>query len=82
MNVTRKSQVKIMGHWVRVPNCFIGRKWSAEKIARAEVQAERLGDLQNFVMKSPLFPLFVVSVFVGCLILSSWAIETVVDMLL
>lgn len=61
MNVTRKSYVKVMGHSVRVPNWVIWeRKWSPEKISRVEEQAARLGELQKFVMASPLFPFVVV----------------------
>lgn len=41
----------------------MSRKWSAEKIARVEAQAERIGELQTFVMKSPLFPTACVVVF-------------------
>jgi hypothetical protein len=39
---------------------FSRKRWSEEKIARVEAQAARLGELQTFVMASPLFPLFVV----------------------
>lgn len=72
MNVTRKSYVKIMGRSVRVPNCFIveRRKWSAEKISRVEAQAARLGELQKFIVASPLFPLVVLLVAVAIMGLS------------
>lgn len=58
MNVTRKSYVKVMGHSVRVPNWFIWepKRWSPEKISRVEERAARLGQLQTFVMASPLYP--------------------------
>lgn len=82
MNVTRTSHVKIMGRWVRVPNWFIGGKWSTAKIARVEQQAQALGDLQTFVMKSPLFPLACVLAFFGFVGFVGWAIPKVVDMLL
>lgn len=45
---------------------FSRGRWSAEKIARVEAQAARLGELQKFVVASPLFPLFVV---VGAVVL-------------
>jgi hypothetical protein len=62
MNVTRKSYIKLLGRSVRVPNRLIveRRRWSPEKIARVEEQAARLGEIQKFVMASPLWPLFVV----------------------
>lgn len=83
MNVTRESHVKVLGRWVRVPNWFIvDRKWSAEKIARVEAQAQALGDLQNFVTRSPLFPLAVVAAFFGAMYFVCWAVPTLVDTLL
>jgi hypothetical protein len=62
MNVKRESHVKVLGRWVRVPNWLIveRKRWSAEKISRVEAQAARLGELQTFVMASPLFGAFVV----------------------
>lgn len=39
---------------------FSRGRWSEEKIARVEAQAARLGELQSFIMASPLFPLVVV----------------------
>jgi len=62
MNVKRESFVKVLGHSVRVPNVLIfeRKRWSAAKIARVEVQAARLGELQKFIVASPLFPLAVV----------------------
>lgn len=84
MNVTRESHVKVLGRWVRVPNwAIVSRKpWSAAKIARAEVQAQRLGELQTFVMRSPLFPLACVVAFFAFLGFAQWAVNTVVDALL
>jgi len=43
----------------------MARKWSVEKIARVEAQAERLGELQKFIVASPLFPLALVLAFVA-----------------
>lgn len=60
----------------------MARKWSAEKIARVEAQAQALGDLQNFVMKSPIFPTACVVVFFGFMYLVCWAVPTLVDTML
>jgi hypothetical protein len=83
MNVTRESHVKVLGRWVRVPNWFIvDQKWSAEKIAREELRAEQLGDLQKFVTRSPLFPIACVAAFFGFMYVVCWAVPTLVDTLL
>lgn len=60
----------------------MARKWSAEKIARVEAQAQALGDLQNFVMKSPLFPTACVAAFFAAMYFVCWAVPTLVDTLL
>ena len=79
MLVTRESHVKVLDHSVRVPNCFIvERKWDAKKIARAEQQAQALGDLQTFVIKSPLFPFACVAAFFAFMYSAVWFVETVV----
>lgn len=82
MNVTRESHIKVLGRWVRVPNWMITQKWSAERIAREELRAQQLGDLQNFVMKSPLFPIAVVAAFFGFMYFVCWAVPALVDTLL
>lgn len=84
VNVKRESFVKVLGHSVRVPNCFIvGRRpWSAAKIARAEQQAQALGDLQTFVIKSPLFPFACVAAFFAFMYSAVWFVETVVAAIL
>jgi hypothetical protein len=83
MNVTRTSHVKVLGRMVRVPNWFIvDRKWDAAKIARVEQQAQALGDLQNFVVKSPLFPVACVAAFFGFMYFVCWAVPALVDTLL
>lgn len=82
VNVTRKSHVKVLGRWVRVPNWCIRQPWSAEKIAREELRAQQMGDMQKFVMGSPLFP--TVALLLGCLTI--WGLLVVgnaaIDMLL
>lgn len=50
----------------------------AARVARMEVQAERLGDLQNFVVGSPLLPVLAAVVLVG----GSSVIDSVADMLI
>ena len=58
------------------------KPWSAAKIARVEQQAQALGDLQTFVVKSPLFPFACVALFFGFMYFVSWAVPTLVDSLL
>lgn len=84
MNVKRESFVKVLGRTVRVPNWAIVERgrWSAERIARVERQAQALGDLQAFVMKSPLFPVAIVAGVYGALYTAVWAVETLVGILL
>ncbi len=82
VNVKRESHVKVLGRWVRVPNWMITQKWSPERIEREELRAQQLGDLQKFVMKSPLFPVAVVAAFFGAMYFVCWAVPTLVDTLL
>ena len=84
MQVTRESHVKVLGHSVRVPNCFVQERkpWSAAKIARVEQQAQALGDLQTFVSKSPLFPFACVLGFFALMYSAVWFVETVVAAIL
>lgn len=82
VKVTRKSHVKVLGRWVRVPNFLIRERWSDEKISFKELRAQEIGDLQSFVMKSPLFPFVVVMGFFAVMIFASWAVPALVDALL
>lgn len=59
-----------------------GKRWSAEKIERVERRAERLGDLERFVVRSPLFPVMCVVAFYGFIVGAHWAVETFVGWLL
>jgi len=58
------------------------KPWSAAKIARVEQQAQALGDLQNFVVRSPLFPGACVVVFYALLFLVVGGVPKLVDALL
>lgn len=58
------------------------KPWSAAKIARVEQQAQALGDLQTFVMKSPLFPTACVIVFFVTMFLVVGGVPKLVDALL
>ena len=58
------------------------KPWSAAKIARVEQQAQALGDLQTFVIRSPLFPVACVMVFFGFMYFVCWAVPAMVDALL
>jgi hypothetical protein len=58
------------------------KPWSAAKIARVEAQAQALGDLQNFVVASPLFPLACVAAFFGFMYFVCWAVPALIDALL
>jgi hypothetical protein len=58
------------------------KPWSKAKIARVEAQAQALGDLQTFVVRSPLFPVACVVVFFGFVVAALWAVNAVVDALL
>lgn len=49
--------------------------WSTAKKNRARDRAESLGDLQNFIVRSPLFPAGVVIGFVGAAGLLIGAVE-------
>lgn len=83
MNVTRTSHVKVLGCNVRVPNwVIVDRRWSAAKIARVEQQAQALGDIQNFVVRSPLFPVVCVALFFGLIGFATWVIPRLVDAML
>jgi hypothetical protein len=58
------------------------KPWNAEKIAREELRAQQLGDMQKFVMKSPLFPAACVVGFFLFVMFGLWAGNAVVDALL
>ena len=51
------------------------KPWSAEKIARVEEQAARLGEMQTFVMKSPLFPAACVVLFLAFVVVAVQVVE-------
>lgn len=60
----------------------MARKWNAAKIARAEQQAQALGDIQTFVVRSPLFPVMCVAGFFAFMYGAVWFVETTVAALL
>lgn len=84
VNVKRESSVKVLGRWVRVPNwlVFERKRWSPERIAREELRAQQLGDMQKIVMASPLFPWACAALFFAALMFVTWAVPMAVDTLL
>lgn len=59
-----------------------GKRWSAEKIARVEIEAARLGDLERFVVASPLFPVGVVAGAYGLFAGAHWFVGVVAGAIL
>lgn len=84
MNVTRTSSVKVMGHWINVPNWLIMERkpWSTERKNRARDRAAALGDLQTFVTRSPLAPTAALLAFGGLVYALLVAAGRVVEWLL
>lgn len=79
MNVTRTSSVKIMGRWVNVANWVIveSKPWSTEKKNRERDRAARLGQLETFLVKSPILPMTAVVAFFAFVIGAMELVESI-----
>lgn len=79
MNATRTSSVKVMGRWINVPNWVIVERkpWSTEKKNRERDRAARIGQLEAFLIKSPILPTTAVVAFLAFMIGATELIESI-----